>query len=244
MNGQFEHFSSSCQTLVELFQEVNSRSILRITSEIRNSHVQLSLFLFQGISELDLTKINTDNVNEIPAFLSSRYGILKGFLTRYEDDRLKIYSLSMDPNKSRRLLNEIDLNRILAFYNETIDAVPLKCRLRNDHHVQKSSQCRLIVDQITRSNEYVWVFPEESQRSFWIRAFLQRQFSYHALISPNFIFLTQIHLQQGFNAEKQQMTVVVYPQSVVLCSDMTFDKIDLRKTSNLSKEIYFLFIEN
>lgn len=191
------------------------------------------------MSQFDSTPPNDTNINQVPAFLTSRHGILKGFLTRYENECLKIYSLPMDQSKHARLLAEIELSRIVALYNQTVNAVPLRCRLFNGPPPQKGSQCTLIVDQIHSSNEYAWVFPDELERSVWIREFLQRQFSFYPLIYPDFTLLTQIHCQEGVNGEKQQMIAIIYAQHLVLCSDTKFDEIDLRKYSSLSKELNF-----
>ena len=93
----------------------------------------------------------------------------------------------------------------------------------------------MIVDESASSNEYVWVFPNELERSLWIREFLQRQYSFHQLIYPNFLLFTQMNFQEGINADKQQVIAIVYPGRFVLCSETMFDEVDLRKYSSLSK---------
>lgn len=189
------------------------------------------------MSDLHLVRTNPTDVNEAPAYLANRHGVLKGFLTRYEDERLKIYSSSADATKPPRYLHEIDLNRVLAFCNQPVNAVSLKCRLNNPPSVQKNSQCTVIVDESTSSNEYVWVFPNELERSLWIREFLQRQYSFHQLINPNFLLFTQINFQEGINADKQQVIAIVYSGRFVLCSETMFDEVDLRKYSSLSRSL-------
>ena len=197
----------------------------------RKKNLQL-VFLFSGQSEFDLMKTNANDVNESPAFLSSKHGVLKEFLTRYENERLQIYSLA---NNTHRYLFEIDLNHVLAIHNQSVNAVSLKCRLTNSSMINVKSQCTFIVDERTSSNEYVWVFPNQLERSLWIRELLKRQYSFHQLIYPDFLLLTKMNIQEGINADKQQVIVIVYPGRFVICSDTMFDEIDLRKYSNLGK---------
>ncbi len=94
-------------------------------------------------------------------YLATKHNVLKEFLTRYENDRLKVYSL----DKPQRYLFEIDLNNVLAICNQSVQAVTLKCRLTNPPMVNVNSQCTLIVDEQSSSNEYLWVFPNELERN-------------------------------------------------------------------------------
>jgi hypothetical protein len=200
------------------------------------------LFVFilsLGLSEFNLIKTNFDDINETLVYLSTKHGVLKEFLTRYENARLKIYSLTPNLNKSQRCLFEIDLNNILAICNQSVNAISLKCRLINPTIVNVHSQCILIVDEQTSANEFVWVFPSELERSVWIREIIKRNYSYYQLIYPNFILLMKLNVQEGINAEKQQVIAIVYSGRFVICSDTIFDEVDLRKYSSLSK-FYFL----
>ena len=180
-------------------------------------------------------KTDTSDSQASPAYLSTKRGILKNFVTRYENDHLKIYSIPSDSTKTQQFISEIDINRVLAIYNQSVNAIPLKCRLNNAPSVQKSSQCTLIVDGATTANEYAWVFPSELDRSVWIRELVRRRYAYHEVIYPDFILLTQINLQEGINSEKQQVTALVYPGRLALCTDTMFDEVDLRKYSSLSE---------
>jgi hypothetical protein len=49
----------------------------------------------------------------------------------------------------------------------------------------------------------------------------------------------KLNVQEGINAEKQQVIAIVYSGRFVICSDTIFDEVDLRKYSSLSK-FYFL----
>lgn len=197
-----------------------------------------NLNLLLGISEFDLIKGDTTESTIAPAFLSTKRGFMKSFVTRYENESLKIYSIQSDSNKTHRYVSEIDLNRVMAISNQSVNTVPLKCRLNNSVPTTKSSQCTLIVDGRSTSTEYSWIFPNELDRSIWIRELIKRRYSYYQVIYPDFILLTEINLQEGINAEKQQMTAIVYSGRLVLCTDTVFDEIDLRKYSSLSKESF------
>ena len=195
-----------------------------------------------GLSEYDLIKSNFDDINESAVYLSRKNGVLEEFLTRYENDRLKVYSRTRNLDKPLRCLSEIDLNNVLAICNQTVNAVSLKCRLTNSSIVNINSQCILIVDEQTSSNEYVWVFPNELERSLWIREIIKRQYSYHQLIYSDFILLMKLNIHEGINAEKQQVIAIVYPGRFVICSDTIFDEVDLRKYTSLSKfHLIFIF---
>ena len=200
-----------------------------------------------GLSEFDLMKSDTDDSNHLPyettVHLVTKHGILKEFLTRYELDRVKIYSISnlLEKNhhqQSARYLFEIDLNNVLAICHQSVNSVSLKSRSTNLPTINTNSQCILIVDEQTSFNEYVWIFPNELERALWIRELLKRQYSYHQLIYSDLILLTKLNVQEGINAEKQQAIAIVYPGRFVICSDTIFDEVDLRKYCSLSK---FLF---
>ena len=45
----------------------------------------------------------------------------------------------------------------------------------------------------------------------------------------------KLNVQEGMNAEKQQVIAIVYSGRFVICSDTIFDEVDLRKYSSLSK---------
>jgi hypothetical protein len=200
--------------------------------------------LVLGLSEFDLMKTNTDDTSlppyETTVHLVTKHGILKEFTTRYENDRLKIYSLThtFDKNhhqNSLRYLFEIDLNNVLAICNQLVNSISLKSRSTNLPTINTNSQCILIVDEQTSFNEYVWIFPNELERSLWIRELLKRQYSFNQLIYPDFILLTKLNVQEGINAEKQQAIALVYQGRFVICSDTIFDEVDLRKYCSLSK---------
>ncbi|CAF3403123.1 unnamed protein product [Rotaria sp. Silwood1] len=195
-----------------------------------------------GLSEFDLMKTNTDDINLPPyektIHLVTKHGILKEFLTRYETDRIKIYSITNtfikhEPQNARYLF-EIDLNNVLAICNQSVNSISLKSRSTNIPTINTNSQCTLIVDEQTSFNEYVWIFPNELERALWIRELLKRQYSYHQLIYSDFILLTKLNVQEGINAEKQQVIAVVYPGRFVICSDTIFDEVDLRKYCSLT----------
>ena len=194
----------------------------------------------QGSSDFDLMKSHSDE-NHLPPYettvhLVTKHGILKEFLTRYELDRMKIYSISSTTEKSARFLFEIDLNNVLAICNQSVNSISLKSRSTTNHPtININSQCVLIVDEQTSFNEYVWIFPNELERALWIRELLKRQYSFHQLIYSDFILLTKLNVQEGINAEKQQAIAVVYPGRFVICSDTIFDEVDLRKYCSLSK---------
>ncbi|CAF2396603.1 unnamed protein product [Rotaria sp. Silwood2] len=187
-------------------------------------------------------KINTDD-NNLPPYettihLVTKHGILKEFLTRYEIDRVKIYSVTntFDKNNQQnaRYLFEIDLNNVLAICNQSVNSISLKSRSTNIPTINTNSQCTLIVDEQTSFNEYVWIFPNELERALWIRELLKRQYSYHQLVYSDFILLTKLNVQEGINAEKQQVIAVVYPGRFVICSDTIFDEVDLKKYCSLT----------
>jgi len=191
-------------------------------------------------------KTDTDDINlppyETTVHLVTKHGILKEFLTRYEIDRVKIYSITntFDKNhhhQNARYLFEIDLNNVLAICNQSVNSISLKSRSTNLPTVNTNSQCILIVDEQTSFNEYVWIFPNELERALWIRELLKREYSYHQLIYSDFILLTKLNVQEGINAEKQQAIALVYPGRFVICSDTIFDEVDLRKYCSLSKFI-------
>jgi hypothetical protein len=166
--------------------------------------------------------------------------MLKEFLTRYENDRLKIHSITntieKNSHQNLRYLFEIDLNNVLAICNQTFNSLSLKSRSTNPPIINPNSQqCILIVDEQTSFNEYVWIFPNELERALWIRELLKRQYSFHQLIYSDFILLTKLNVQEGINAEKQQAIAIVYPGRFVICSDTIFDEVDLRKYCSLSK---------
>ncbi|CAF0890451.1 unnamed protein product [Rotaria sp. Silwood1] len=187
-----------------------------------------------GEAEFDLTKTKFDDVNETIVYLTSKYGLLKELLTRYENDRLKVYPSTRNSDKIQRCLFEIDLNNVLAICSQSVNAVSLKCRLTNTPIVNINSQCTIIVDDQTSINEYVWVFPNDLERSLWIREIIKRQYSYHQLIYSDFILLMKLNIQEGINAEKQQVIAIVYPGRFVICSDTIFDEVDLKKYSRLT----------
>lgn len=177
-------------------------------------------------------KSNLEDVNESIVYLSTKHGVLKEFLTRYENNHLKIFPVTSD--KSQRCLFEIDLNNILAIHNQAVHGVSLKCRLSNAPPANVNCQCSLIVDDHISTNEYECVFASEIERSVWIREIIKREYSYHQLIYPNFILLMKLNVQEGINAEKQQVIAIVYAGRFVICSDTIFDEVDLRKYSSLS----------
>lgn len=189
-----------------------------------------------GLSEFELIKSNSHEIKTIPVYLSTKHGILKEFITRYENDRLKIYppSQQLSSDKSQRCLFEIDLDNVLAICNQSVNAVSLKCRLTTPPIVNINSQCTLIVDEQTSANEYLWVFPTELERSVWIREILKRQYSYFQLIYTDFLLLMKLNIQEGINAEKQQIIAIVYSGRFVICSDTIYDEVDLRKYSSLT----------
>ncbi|CAF3289073.1 unnamed protein product [Rotaria socialis] len=206
---------------------------------------QMKLILANGgLSEFDLMKTNTDDLDlqpyETTIHLVTKHGILKEFLTRYETDRIKIYSITstIDRNNQQniRYLFEIDLNNVLAVCNQSVNSISLKSRSTNIPTINTNSQCTLIVDEQTSFNEYVWIFPNEIERALWIRELLKRQYSYHQLIYSDFILLTKLNVQEGINAEKQQVIAVVYPGRFVICSDTIFDQVDLRKYCSLTHQ--------
>jgi len=202
-----------------------------------------------GLSEFDLMKTNTDDTNLLPykttVHLVTKHGILKEFLTHYEIDRLKIYSITNTSDKNHhqnvRYLFEIDLNNVLAICNQLVNSISLKSRSTNLPTININSQCILIVDEQTSFNEYVWIFPNELERALWIRELLKRQYSFHQLIYSDFILLTKLNVQEGINAEKQQAIALVYPGRFVICSDTIFDEVDLRKYCSLSKFVFYRF---
>ncbi|UJR28095.1 hypothetical protein I4U23_009350 [Adineta vaga] len=198
-----------------------------------------------GLSEFDLMKSDTDDVNlpsyEANVHLVTKHGILKEFLTRYESDRVKIFSLPNALDKIHhhhqsniRYLFEIDLNNVLAVCNQSVNSISIKSRSTNLPTMNTNSQCVLIVDEQTSFNEYFWIFPNELERALWIRELLKRQYSYHQLIYSDFILLTKLNVQEGINAEKQQAIAIVYPGRFVICSDTIFDEVDLRKYCSLT----------
>ena len=203
----------------------------------------LSCFSSSGLSEFDLMKTNTDDKNvppyETSVYLVTKHGILKEFLTRYEIDRVKIYSvpnhLDKHHHQAGRCLFEIDLNNVLAICNQSVNSISLKSRSTNVPTINTNSQCVLIVDEQTSFNEYVWIFSNELERALWIRELLKRQYPYHQLIYSDFMLLTQLNVQEGINAEKQQAIAVVYSGRFVICSDTIFDEVDLRKYCSLSR---------
>ena len=201
-----------------------------------------SCFSSSGLSEFDLMKTNTDDKSvppyETSVYLVTKHGILKEFLTRYEVDRVKIYSAPNHLDKHHqagRCLFEIDLNNVLAICNQSVNSISLKSRSTNIPTINTNSQCVLIVDEQTSFNEYVWIFPNELERALWIRELLKRQYPYHQLIYSDFMLLTQLNVQEGINAEKQQAIAVVYSGRFVICSDTIFDEVDLRKYCSLSR---------
>lgn len=206
----------------------------------RDCVTTFEILFIQGSSDFDLMKSQHDE-NHFPPYettvhLVTKHGILKEFLTRYELDRMKIYSISTTTEKSARFLFEIDLNNVLAICNQSVNSISLKSRSTTNHPtINTNSQCVLIVDEPTSFNEYVWIFPNELERALWIRELLKRQYSFHQLIYPDFILLTKLNVQEGINAEKQQAIAVVYPGRFVICSDTIFDEVDLRKYCSLSK---------
>jgi hypothetical protein len=191
-------------------------------------------------------KTNTDDTNfppyETTVHLVTKHGILKEFVTRYEIDRVKIYSITNTVDKTHhqnaRFLFEIDLNNVLAICNQLVNSISLKSRSTSIPTINTNSQCILIVDEQTSFNEYVWIFPNELERALWIRELLKRQYSFHQLIYSDFILLTKLNVQEGINAEKQQAIALVYPGRFVICSDTIFDEVDLKKYCSLSK--YFI----
>lgn len=201
-----------------------------------------------GLSEYDLTKTNTDDTilppYETIVHLVTKHGILKEFLTRFEHDRLKIYSINTTIEKNQqhnaRYLFEIDLNNVLAICNQSVNSISSKSRSTNLPTININSQCILIVDEQTSFNEYVWIFPNELERALWIKELLKREYTFHQLIYSDFILLTKLNVQEGINAEKQQAIALVYPGRFVICSDTIFDEVDLRKYCSLSKNISFI----
>ncbi|CAM4954510.1 unnamed protein product [Rotaria socialis] len=187
-----------------------------------------------GLAEFNVTKTNIDDVNESIVYLSSKHGVLKEFLTRYENDRLKVYAPARTNDKPQRCLLEIDLNNVLAICNQSVNAVSLKCRLTTAPIINTNSQCSIVVDEQTSLNEYVWVFPNDLERSLWIREIIKRQYCYYQLIYSDFILLMKLNIQEGVNAEKQQVIGIVYPGRFVIYSDRMFDEVDLRKYSSLT----------
>jgi hypothetical protein len=183
-------------------------------------------------------KTNTDETNLLPyeatVHLVTKHGLLKELLTRYVSDRMKIYSINSIIEKKARYLFEIDLNNVLAICNQSVNSISLKSRSTNHPTIHTNSQCILIVDE-TSFNEYVWIFPNEIERALWTRELLKRQYSFHQLIYSDFILLTKLNVQEGINAEKQQVIALVYPGRFVICSDTIFDEVDLRKYCSLSK---------
>ena len=206
-------------------------------SEDEQSSLSSSSFRL-GLSEFDLMKSSTDESNLAPyetsVNLVTKHGILKEFLTRYETDRLKIYSSAAHADKQRYLF-EIDLNNVLAICNQSSQSISLKSRATNLPTISSNSQCVLIVDEQNSFNEFVWIFPNELERALWTRELLKRQYTYHQLIYSDFILLTKLNVQEGINAEKQQVIALVYAGRFVICSDTIFDEVDLRKYSSLSK---------
>lgn len=182
-------------------------------------------------------KSSTEESSLLPyqtsVYLVTKHGILKEFLTRYEIDRLKIFSSPSHAEK-QRFLFEIDLNNVLAICNQSSQSISLKSRATNVPTVHTNSQCVLIVDEQTSFTEYVWFFPNELERALWTRELLKRQYTYHQLIYSDFILLTKLNVQEGINAEKQQVIALVYAGRFVICSDTIFDEVDLRKYSSLS----------
>ena len=191
-------------------------------------------------------KTNTDEINlppyETTVHLVTKHGLLKEFLTRYDTDRMKIYSINNTVDKNARYLFEIDLNNVLAICNQLVNSISLKSRSTNHPTINTNSQCILIVDEQTSFNESVWIFPNELERALWIRELLKRQYSFHQLIYSDFILLTKLNVQEGINAEKQQAIALVYPGRFVICSDTIFDEVDLRKYCSLSKYSRYLLL--
>ncbi|CAF3272170.1 unnamed protein product, partial [Rotaria sp. Silwood2] len=180
-------------------------------------------------------KTKFDDVNETIVYLSSKHGVLKEFLTRYENDRLRVYPPTRSTDKLQRCVFEIDLNNVLAICNQSVNSVSLKCRLTNTPVININSQSTIIVDDQTSSiNEYVWVFPNDLERSLWIREIIKRQYCYYQLIYSDFILLMKLNIQEGINAEKQQVIAIVYSGRFVICSDTIFDEVNLRKYSSLN----------
>jgi hypothetical protein len=44
----------------------------------------------------------------------------------------------------------------------------------------------------------------------------------------------KLNIQEGINAEKQQVIAIIYPGRFVICSDTIYDEVDLRKYSSLN----------
>ena len=209
---------------------VNGGTYIRLALDL-----EIYIGCFSGLSEFDLIKSNPHEIKEIAVYLSTKHGILKEFLTRHENDRLKIYPLpQQSSDKSPRCLFEIDLDHVLAIWNQSVNAVSLKCRLTSPPIVNINSQCTLIVDEQTSANEYLWVFPTELERSVWIREILKRQYNYFQLIYTDFLLLMKLNIQEGITAEKQQVIAIVYSGRFVICSDTIYDEVDLRKYSSLT----------
>lgn len=181
-----------------------------------------------------MIKSNPQDIKETIVSLSTKHGVLKEFLTRHENDRLKIYPLAYQFDRSQRCLFEIDLDHVLAICNQSVNAVSLKCRLTSPQIVNINSQCTLIVDEQTSANEYLWVFPNELERSVWIREILKRQYNYFQLIYTDFLLLMKLNIQEGITAEKQQVIAIVYSGRLVICSDTIYDEVDLKKYSSLT----------
>jgi hypothetical protein len=75
-----------------------------------------------------------------------------------------------------------------------------------------------------------------------MREIIKRQYPYYQLIYTDFLLLMKLNIQEGINAEKQQVIVIVYSGRFVICSDTIFDEVDLKKYSSLSKFYFYLFI--
>jgi len=201
---------------------------------------QMKLILANGgLSEFDITKSNTDEIIHQPyetnVHLVTKHGILKEFLTRYENDRMKISSITHSMDKTtQRYLFEIDLNNVLAICNQSVNSISLKSRSMNTPTININSQCILLVDDQVSFNEYVWIFSNELDRALWIRELLKRQYTFHQIIYSDFFLLTKLNVQEGINAEKQQVIAIVYSGRFVICSDTIFDEVDLRKYSSLT----------
>lgn len=188
-----------------------------------------------GLSDFDFAKSDPDDNNEAIVYLSTKHGLLKEFATRYENNHLKFFSRSSDPKKARTCLLDIDVSNVLSICNETVHGVSLKCRFTDAATAEVTCQCTLTVVDQSSTKKYSCVFASELERSVWIREILKREYSYHQCIYPDFLVLMRLNVQEGINAEKQQVTAVVYAGRFVICSDTVFDEVDLRKYSSLSK---------
>lgn len=188
-----------------------------------------------GVAEFDVTKTGFDDITESIVYLANKHGVLKEFLTCFENDRLKVYYPPHANDKSQRCLCDIDLNHVLAICNQSVNAVSLRCRFNATPIMNINSQCTIVVDDSTTLNEYAWVFPNDLERSLWIREIIKRQFRYYQLIYSDFILLMKLNVQEGINAEKQQVIGIVYSGRFVIYSERMFDEVDLRKYSSLSK---------